>query len=75
MKKFGKFMLGCLGLILETLISALFPIASALLLSYVSPQFAFTFIINLPLSLYLITLGCNLDCTDKFIEWTFGGDI
>ena len=37
MKKFGKFMLGCLGLILETLISALFPIASALLLSYVSP--------------------------------------
>ena len=75
MKKFGKFMLGCLGLIIEALIPALFPIASVLLSCYISPWLAFTFIISLPLSLYLIKVFCDLDITDKFIEWAFGVEI
>ena len=72
MKKLGKFMLGCLGLIGSALIPALFIIISILLSCYGSLWFIFTFIISLPLSLYLVKVICDLDCTDKFIEWAFG---
>lgn len=72
MKKFGKFMLGCLGLIVEALIPTILIIVSILLSCYVSLWFAFTFIISLPLSLYLVKVLCDLDYTDKFIEWVFG---
>lgn len=75
MKKFGKFMLGCIGLIVGALIPAVPVITSILLLGYISPWFAFTFIVSLPLSLYLIRVIYDLDCTDKFIEWTFGVEI
>ena len=75
MKKFSKFMLGCLGLIVEALIPAILIIVSILLSCYVSPWFAFTFIISIPLSLYLIRVICDLGYNNKFIEWTFGVEI
>ena len=75
MKKLGKFMLGCLGLIAETLIIALFPIISVLLLSYVSYWFTLTFLVSFPLAVYLNSIICDLNCTYKFIEWTFGMEI
>lgn len=75
MKKFGKFMLGCLGLIGSALIPTILIIVSISLSCYISFWFAFTFIVSLPLSLYLIGVICNLDCTDKLIEWVFGVEI
>lgn len=75
MKKLGKFMLGCWGLISSALIPALFIIISILLSCYVGLWFIFTFIISFPLSLYLVKVICDLDCTNKFIEWTFGVEI
>lgn len=75
MKKLSKFMLGCLGFISSALIPALFIIISILLSCYVSLWFIFTFIISFPLSLYLVKVICDLDCTNKFIEWTFGVEI
>ena len=75
MKKLGKFMLGCLGLICVTVIPALFIIISILLSCYGSLWFIFTFIISLPLSLYLVRVICDLSCTTKFIEWTFGTEM
>lgn len=75
MKKFGKFMLGCLGLIGSALIPVALIVTSVLLSCYVSLWFAFTFIVSLPLSLYLVKVICDLDCTDKFIKWTFGVEI
>ena len=73
MKKLGRFMLGCLGLICEALVSIIPFVASILLMSYISTWFTFTFIVTLPLSLYLVKVICDLSCTAKFIEWTFGG--
>lgn len=71
MKKLCKFMLGCLGLICEAIIPIAPAIISILLFGYVSTLFAFTFIITFPLSLYLIKVVYNLNCTDKFVEWVF----
>ena len=75
MKKLGKFMLGCLGLIFSALVPVVPVVTSSLLMSYISPWLAFTFIITFPLSLYLVRVICDLSCTDKFIEWTFGMEI
>ena len=75
MKKLGKFMLGCLGLICVTVIQAIPFVTSILLMKYISIWLAFTFIITFPLSLYLVSVICDLSCTDKFIEWTFGVEI
>lgn len=75
MKKLGKFMLGCLGLIFSALVPAVPFVTSSLLMGYISPWFAFTFIVTFPLSLYLVKVICNLRCTDKFIEWTFGTEV
>ena len=72
MKKLGKFMLGCLGLICTGLVPVIPFVASILLMSYISIWLAFTFIATFPLSLYLVSVICDLSCTDKFIEWTFG---
>ena len=72
MKKLWKFMLGCLGLICTGLVPVILFVASILLMSYISTWFAFTFIVTFPLSLYLVRVICDLRCTDKFIEWTFG---
>lgn len=72
MKKLGKFMLGCLGLICEALFSIIPFVISILLMSYINTWFAFTLIVSLPLSLYLVKVICDLSCTEKFIEWTFG---
>ena len=72
MKKLGRFMLGCLGLICEALFSIIPFVISILLISYISTWFTFTFIVTLPLSLYLVKVICDLSCTEKFIEWTFG---
>ena len=72
MKKLGKFMLGCLGLICTGLIPVIPFVTSILLMSYISIWLAFTFIITFPLSLYLVSVICDLNCTTKFIEWTFG---
>ena len=68
MKKLGKFMLGCLGLICEGLVPIVPFITSILLMSYISAWFAFTFIITFPLSLYLVRVINDLSCTSKFIE-------
>ena len=72
MKKLGKFMLGYFGLICTGLVPIIPFVASILLMSYISVWLAFTFILTFPLSLYLVIVICNLSCTDKFIEWTFG---
>ena len=75
MKKLGKFMLGCLGLIFSALVPAAPFVTSSLLMCYISPWFAFTFIVTFPLFLFLVRVIYNLSCTDKFIEWTFGMEI
>lgn len=75
MKKLGKFMLGCLGLICTAVIPAIPFVISILLMRYISAWFAFTFIATFPLSLYLVGVICDLSCTTKFIEWTFGMEI
>ena len=75
MKKLGKFMLGCLGLICAGLAPIIPFVASILLMSYISTWFAFTFIVTFPLSLYLVRVIGDLRYTDKFIEWTFGMEI
>ena len=75
MKKLGKFMLGCLGLICTGLVPVIPFVTSILLMSYISIWLAFTFIVTFPLSLYLVIVICDLRCTDKFIEWTFGIEI
>ena len=68
MKKLGKFMLGCLGLIC-VIVPPLIPIVtSILLMRYISAWFVFTFIATFPLSLYLVRVICDLSCTTKFIE-------
>lgn len=69
MKKLGKFMLGYLGLICEGVFSVVPFIISTLLVIYMSAWFAFTFILTLPLSLYLARIANNLSCTDKFVKW------
>lgn len=71
MKKLGKFMLGCLGLICTAVIPAIPFVISILPMRYISAWFAFTFILTFPLSLYLVRVICNLSCTTRFIEWTF----
>ena len=75
MKKLCKFMLGCLGLICTGLVPVIPFVASILLMSYISIWLAFTFIITFPLSLYLVSVICDLSCTTKFIEWTFGIEV
>lgn len=75
MKKLGKFMLGCLGLICTAVIQAIPFVISILLMRYISAWFVFTFILTFPLSLYLVRVMCDLNCTIKFIEWTFGVEI
>ena len=75
MKKLCKFMLGCLGLICTGLVPIIPFVTSILLMSYISTWLAFTFIATFPLSLYLVRVICDLDCTNKFIEWTFGVEI
>ena len=75
MKKLCKFMLGCLGLICTGLVPIIPFVTSILLMSYISICLAFTFIITFPLSLYLVSVMCDLSCTTKFIEWTFGVEI
>lgn len=75
MKKLGKFMLGCLGLICATVPPIIPLVTSILLMSYISTWLAFTFIATFPLSLYLVIVIGNLSCTGKFIEWTFGMEI
>ena len=75
MKKLGKFMLGCLGLICTGLVPVIPFVVSILLMSYISTWLAFTFIATFPLSLYLVIVIGNLSCTDKFIEWTFGMEV
>lgn len=72
MKKLSKFMLGCLGLICVTVPLLILIVTSILLMKYISAWFAFTFIATFPLSLYLVSVICDLSCTTKFIEWTFG---
>ena len=75
MKELGKFMLGCLGLICTELVTIIPFVICILLMSYISAWFAFTFIATFPLSLYLVRVICDLRCTDKFIEWTFGMEV
>ena len=75
MKKLGKFMLGCFGLICTAVIPVVPVVISSLLLGYISTWFAFPFIVTFPLSLYLVSIICDLSCTTKFIEWTFGMEI
>lgn len=75
MKKLGKFMLGCLGLICTAVIPAIPFVISILLMSYISAWFAFTFILTFPLVFYLVIVINNLSCTNKFIGWTFGVEI
>lgn len=74
MKKLGKFMLGCLGLICEALVPIIPFVTSILLMSYISAWLAFTFIITFPLSLHLVKVIIDLKCTERFIEWTFGSE-
>ena len=68
-------MLGCLGLICTAVIPVIPFVISILLMRYISAWFAFTFILTFPLSLYLVRVICDLSCTTKFIEWTFGMEI
>lgn len=75
MKKLSKFILGCLGLVCVTVPPLILLVISILLTSYISAWLAFTFIITFPLSLYLVSVICDLSCTTKFIEWTFGMEI
>ena len=75
MKKLGKFMLGCLGLIYVTVPPLIPIVTSILLMSCISAWLVFTFIATFPLSLYLVSIICDLSCTTKFIEWTFGVEI
>lgn len=75
MKKLSRFMLGCLGLICTAVIPAIPFVISILLMRYISAWFAFTFILTFPLSLYLVRVICNLSCTTRFIEWTFGVEV
>ena len=75
MKKLGKFMLGCFCLICTGLVPVVPVVTSILLMSYISIWLAFTFIATFPLSLYLVRVICDLRCTDKFIEWTFGMEV
>lgn len=75
MKKLGKFILGCFGLICEGVSSIVPLIISVLLVIHMSPWFAFTLIVTFPLSLYLVRVINNLSCTDKFIEWAFGVEL
>ena len=75
MKKLGKFILGCLGIICTGLVTIIPFVISILLMSYISAWFAFTFIATFPLSLYLVSVICDLSYATKFIEWTFGVDI
>ena len=72
MKKLGKFMLGCLGLVCEGVLSVVPFVISVLLVIYMSAWFAFTFILTLPLVLYLARIIANLSCTDKFVAWFLG---
>lgn len=75
MKKLGKFMLGCLGLICEGILSVVPFVISVLLTIYMSAWFAFALILTFPLSFYLARIMENLSCTDKFIKWFFGMEI
>ena len=75
MKKLGKFMLGCFGLICEGVLSVVPYVISVLLTIYMSAWFAFTFVLTIPLVFYLVIVINNLSCTSKFIEWTFGMEI
>ena len=75
MKKLGKFMLGCLGLICVTVPPLIPIVTSILLMRCISAWFVFTFIATFPLSLYLVSVICDLSCTTKFIKWTFGMEI
>lgn len=75
MKKLGRFILGCLGLVCEGVLSAAPFIINVLLVIYMSAWFAFTFILTIPLVFYLVIVINNLSCTNKFIEWTFGVEI
>ena len=52
MKKLGKFMLGCWGLICKGVLSAAPFIINVLLVIYMSAWFAFAFILTFPLSFY-----------------------
>lgn len=52
MKKLGKFMLGCWGLICKGVLSAAPFIINVLLVIYISAWFAFTLILTFPLSFY-----------------------
>ena len=75
MKKLGKFILGCLGLVCEGVLPVIPFIISTLLVIYMSAWFAFTFILTIPLVFYLVIIINNLSCTSKFIEWTFGMEV
>ncbi len=75
MKKLGKFMLGCWGLICEGVFPVVPFVTSILLVIYMSAWFAFTFILTIPLVFYLVIVINNLSCTNKFIEWIFGVEI
>lgn len=75
MKKLGKFMLGCFGLICEGVLSVVPYVIRVLLTIYISAWFAFTLILTFPLSFYLARIAENLSCTDKFIKWFFGMEI
>lgn len=75
MKKLVKFISGCLGLVCEGTLPVVPFIISTLLVIYMSAWFAFTFILTIPLVFYLVIVICDLGCTDKFIEWTFGMEI
>lgn len=52
MKKLGKFMLDCWGLICKAVLSAAPFIINVLLVIYMSTWFAFALILTFPLSLY-----------------------
>ena len=75
MKKLGKFMLGCLGLIFSALVPGVPFVTSILLMSYISTWFAFALILTFPLSFYIARIIENLSCTDKFIKWFFGMEV
>ena len=75
MKKLGKFMLGCLGLIFSALVPGVPFVTSILLMSFISTWFAFALILTFPLSFYIARIIENLSCTDKFIKWFFGMEV
>ena len=74
MKKFGKFVLGCFGLVGQCILVG-GPLVASCFLMILSVYWAFTFIISFPLALFLLRIAVDWECTDLFLSWVFGVEI